>query len=202
MASSAYSRDYRQWLDSGNFERVYGFGSEDIRNAIETKRPDLVASALRDLALCYYTRGVALLLDQSMEGWRDIQCGYMATVYSFRFAWPLASPLAASRKESPDYLVQTVLTLGLARLFAVEYDERILREWLTPRYDLPTMIGKVQGGGPIITSLYETEHDLPADALRRDRRECCKKRDAWPKRPTEFEPFGVLDVELALNYPR
>jgi hypothetical protein len=39
------------------------------------------------------------------------------------------------------------------------------------------------------------------DELKRDRKECCQKRDAWPKRPTDFRPFGTLDVEMAVNFP-
>jgi hypothetical protein len=40
------------------------------------------------------------------------------------------------------------------------------------------------------------------EQLRRDRSECCQKGDAWPKRPTLFPPFGVVDVEMAINFPR
>ncbi len=202
MASPAYSREYRDWIANGEFERVYANGSENLATAIDARRPDLVAPALRDLSACYYLRGAVVLLDGKQDGWHDIQCGYLASVYSIRFAVPLLTGVDAILKNSPAYVTHAVMTMGLARIFSVEFDERLLRTWIDERYDAGALTGKVQSGRYILDSLYYTEHRLDAETLRRDRRECCQKRDAWPKRPTEFEPFGILDVEMAINFPQ
>ena len=63
MASTAYSRDYRDWIAGGNFERVCERGREDVAGAINFQRPDLLAPALRDIAVAYYIRGAVCLMD-------------------------------------------------------------------------------------------------------------------------------------------
>jgi hypothetical protein len=201
MASPAYSREYREWLAEGNFERVYGYGRKSIVDGLESKLPHLVASGLEYVSCCYYTRGAVALLEGNSQGWRDIQCGYLAKSYSIRFVIPLQSGILASVKDSPDNLVETVMTLALAQLFRLSFDETFLREWLTPRYDRQKLTSKVNSGGLILDSVYLHSHSIAESDLKRDRKECCQKRDAYPKRPTEIRPFGTLDVEMAINYP-
>ena len=125
----------------------------------------------------------------------------MATACSLRVAAPLATGLEAHIRESPDYIVQAVMTLGLARLFSATSDQLFLRRWLDSRYDVVAMTGKVASGRCLLDSICLEKHELTAESLRQDRKECCRKRSAWPKRPTEIEPFGVLDVEMAINFP-
>ena len=201
MASTAYSRDYRDWIAGGNFERICESGRDNVASAINSRRPDLLAPALRDIALAYYMRGAVCLMDGEPLGWHDIQCGYAATVYALRVAAPLLTGLEADVRESPDYIVQAVMTLGLARLFSTASDESFLRRWLDSRYDVVGLTGKVASGRCLLDSIYLQRHELTVDRLRQDRKECCRKRSVWPKRATEVEPFGVLDVELAINYP-
>jgi hypothetical protein len=134
-------------------------------------------------------------------GWHDIQCGYMATVCSIRFAVPLRTGLEAEIRESPNYIVEVVMLLGLAKLFSIASDEQFLQHWLDSRFDIAALTGKVTSGRYLLDSIYRGQHGITADQLRQDRKECCRKRDAWPKRPTEVEPFGVLDIEMAINFP-
>lgn len=201
MASPAYSREYREWIQNGVFNQIYSHGLEYVQDGIRSERPDLVLEGLQRFALCYYTRGAVALLEGSQQGWNEVQCGYLATIYSIRFLIPLKSGLAASHKESADDLVSAVMTLGLARLFAVSFDEKTLRDWLEPRFDPKKLTGKVSSGRHILNSIFEKSHSIGVEELRRDRKECCQKRDAWPKRPTEIGAFGILDIEMAINFP-
>jgi hypothetical protein len=201
LASRAYTRDYRDWIAKGNFASVYEWGRERLECAISSQRPDIAAPALRIVADCYYIRGAVALLDKKPEGWHDVQCGYMASVYALRFAIPLLAGLEAQLKDSANYITPIVMTLGLARIFAVDFDEQLLRGWLDERYDVDELTGNVRSGRHILDGIYHRELEVDAETLRRDRSECCQKRDAWPKRPTEFAPFGVLDVEMAINFP-
>jgi hypothetical protein len=183
MASLAYSRDYRDWLVAGLFEENHAHAGKHLRDAVDMQRPDLVAPSLRELAVCFYTRGAVSLMDGRAEGWR------------------VTTGLEADLKDSPAFVTRAVMTLGLARLFSVDFDEQLLRQWLAPRYDVAVLTGKVSSGRYILDSIYFRDTSATAEMLRRDRRECCQKRDAWPKRPTENEPFGILDVEMALRFP-
>jgi len=201
MPSRPYCREYPDWLAKGNFQRVYEWGRQSLAEAIELQRPDLVVPALDRLALCYYKRGAARLMDREELGWHDVQCGYLASVYAFRFMAPLATGLAGQLKDSPKYITSTVMTLGLARLFSVAFDEHVLRDWLDVRYDVAALTDKVGSGRSILDSIYHRQHGITVDTLRQDRKECCRHRDAYPPRPTEFPPFGVLDVEMAISFP-
>jgi hypothetical protein len=201
MASPSYTREYREWLDGGNFERVYEDGRADLASAIESQRSDHAAAALQSIALCYYTRGAVSLLDGDLRGWNEIQCGYLATTYSIRLIIPLRTEAAVSRKRSERMITEAVMTLGLARLFAVSFDEQLLRDWLVPCFDSTALTGKVASGRCILESIFHASHKHGVESLRRDRKECCQKRDAWPDRPTERRPFGILDVEMAINFP-
>lgn len=201
MVSPAYSRDYRDWIANGNFDRVYEHAREDLQFAIESQRPDLVAPALRDFSLCYYTRGAASLLAGDQNGWHDIQCGYVASFDAIRFALPLMTGLDAELKNSAKYVIHAVMTLGLSRVFSLERDEKHLRNWLDTRYDVATLTGEVHSGRAILDSIYHFNHGIDAETLRHDRTLCCPKRDSWPTRPTEIPPFGILDIEMTINFP-
>ena len=83
----------------------------------------------------------------------------------------------------------------------MEIDERYLQGWLNDRYDVAVLTGDVRAGAALLDSIYRIDHGISAESLRRDRTECCRKRDAWPTRPTEIEPFGILDIEMAINFP-
>jgi hypothetical protein len=128
MASPSFTKEYREWIAEGSFTRSYERARQRILEAIESRRPDLVASELESIAGCYYTRGSVALLDGNQDGWNEIQCGYLAAIYSIRFVIPLKSGLIARVKESQDNITQVVMTLGLSRLFGVQFDERMLRE--------------------------------------------------------------------------
>jgi hypothetical protein len=198
MPSPAFSKQYREWL-ARHFQRVYCQGSESLSQAITAQRPDLVAPALKELAICLHTRGAVSLLDGNQQGWHDIQAGYLAGLYAIRFAIPLKTGSCA--RTSPNDLVYAVVTLGLARLFAGDFDVHLLRDWIRPQYDVRQLTGKVASGGHILDCIMDDKCPCTPEQLRRDRRECCQKGDAWPKRPTLIPPFGVVDVEMAINFP-
>lgn len=56
MPSPAFSKQYREWL-ARHFQRVYRQAAESLSQAITARRPDLVAPALKELAICLHTRG-------------------------------------------------------------------------------------------------------------------------------------------------
>jgi hypothetical protein len=62
MPSPAFTRQYREWL-ARHFQRVYRQSSESLSEAIIARRPDLVTSALKELAISLHTRGAVSLLD-------------------------------------------------------------------------------------------------------------------------------------------
>ncbi len=198
MPSPAFSSHYREWLDR-HFPRVYGHGSESLSRAIATRRPDLVVPALKELAICFHTRGAVSLLDGNRQGWHDIQGGYLAGLYAIRFAIPLMTGSCA--RTSPNDLVYAVMTLGFARLFGGDFDVQLLRDWIKPQYDVRQLTGKVTSGRHILDSIIDDECSSTPEQLRRDRRECCQKGDAWPNRPTLIQPFGIVDVEMAISFP-
>jgi hypothetical protein len=191
MASPAQVRDYKEWIAKGKFEDVGRWGTQTIASAIESRNFAKLALGLQTLATCYYSRGAVALLDGRTEGWHDIQSGYMATIYCFQ--------LGVDASECN--IVGAVMTLALAQLFGVKFDEQLLRGFLAPRYDVAKLTGKVTSGRFILDSIYLESHSISADQLRRDRRECCQKIEAWPARPVSLTPFGVLDVEMAINFP-
>lgn len=198
MPSPAFSTQYREWLVR-HFQRVYRHGSESLSQAIATRRPDLIVPALKELAICLHTRGAVSLLDGNQQGWHDIQGGYLAGLYAIRFAIPLKT--GACARTSPNDLVYAVMTLGLARLFGGDFDVQLLRDWIRPQYDVRQLTGKVTSGRHILSSIMDDECSCTSEQLRHDRRECCQKRDAWPNRPTLIQPFGIVDVEMAVNFP-
>ncbi|HEV7280562.1 MAG TPA: hypothetical protein VGN57_10185 [Pirellulaceae bacterium] len=200
-ASAAYEREYRQWVARSSFAALHARASQNLDAAVQAKRPDLVASALDGLSVCYHYRGAVTLLEGDDFGWRDVQCGYLANVYALRLRIPLMTPMGSTRREDPNFVVRTTVLLGLARLFRIPLDERLIREWLAPRFDAEKLAGDVPAGRLILATLFGLEGPVAADALRRDRGACIKAQDAWPKRPTETAPLGVLDVEMSLAHP-
>ncbi len=198
MPSPAFSKQYREWF-ARHFRRVYGHESESLSQAIAAQRPDLVTPALKGLGVCLHTRGAVSLLDGNPQGWYDIQCGYLAGVYAIRFAIPLKTGLCA--RTSANDLIHAIMILGLARLFGGDFDVQFLQNWIRPQYDIRKLTGKVTSGRHILSSIMDDECLCTPEQLRQDRRECCQKGDAWPNRPTLIPPFGVVDVEMAINFP-
>ena len=82
-----------------------------------------------------------------------------------------------------------------------DFDVQLLRDWIRPQYDVRQLTGKVASGGHILDSIMDDKCPCTPEQLRRDRRDCCQKGDAWPKRPTLIPPFGVVDAEMAINFP-
>jgi hypothetical protein len=92
--------------------------------------------------------------------------------------------------------------MGLARLFGQDTDEASLESVLGDDFDPATILGaRVTSGRTILQSVFDPQFPCTYAALLRDRGECCQKRQAWPKRPTEICPFGVLDIEAMLRFP-
>lgn len=95
-----------------------------------------------------------------------------------------------------------VMLLGLARLFQQDGDALRLSELITEHFSWDEAIGnRVRSGQRILHSILEPGAEVAYDDLIKDRKESCQKRDTWPTRPTSFDPFCVLDIEIMLRFP-
>src|SRR5262249_811492 len=138
-------------------------------------------------------------------GWHDIQSGYTAGAYRLFFDLQAVTLPAwsAGRSFAPQDKTELVLSLGLARLFSQDGDAERLSEIIANHFNLSDALGaSVTAGCKILQSILEPELPFSAADLLQDRKQCCQKRDAWPRRPTEILPFGVLDIELMLRFPK
>ena len=204
--SPAYEKEYRDWINRGQFETVYSFGARTLQKELlgESPLPYPAGGALGSMATCYYRRGAVALLDQNPAGWQDVQCGYWAAVYSLRFFYKAATlPAFGDRRPFPEQRkTATVMTLGLARLFGQDGDAAALQAILGPQFDIQEALGnEIDDGRIMLEAILHPAESLSYDELLRDRNQCCKKRDAWIKRPTEIDPFGVIDIEAILQFP-
>ena len=204
LSVASYAEEYREWIRKGGFREVYGRAISDLPNALKQEHPALVALNLSSIATCYYMRGVVAVLDGKQNGWRDIQCGYWASVEMLRFeiksvtlpAWSAGRSFLASSQ------LELVLTLGLARLFRQEVDASWLSSAIATHFHPEEALGtKISHGRLLLESILKPEENFSFSDLLRDRNQCCSKRDEWPKRPTEIVPFGVLDIEAVLRFP-
>jgi hypothetical protein len=200
--SRVYERQYREWIQMGGFEEQYQRVVPDMREALKKNQPPLLAVNLRFLATCYHARGVVALLEGHSAGWRDVQCGFGAGVYGLRFEIEaLVWAGSKGRGLSPEDTTEAVMILGLAKLFGQKAEEKWLKSAIAGHMDVSEALGpKVAAGRKILDAIVAgTAYSL--GELREDRKECCRKREAWPPRPTEIMPFGVLDVEAMVTYP-
>jgi hypothetical protein len=204
--SPAYEKEYREWIQRGQLERVYPFGAQMLQRELlkESPFPYPAGGALGSIATCYYRRGAVALLDQNAAGWQDIQCGYWATVYSLRFLYKAATlPAFGDRRPfGEDRKTATVMTLGLARLFGQDGDAAALEAILGPEFNIQEALGdEIDDGRMMLEAILHPTKSFSYDELLSDRNQCCKKREAWIKRPTEIDPFGVIDIEAMLRFP-
>jgi hypothetical protein len=189
----------------GHFQEVHQRALDGLPKALQLEHPALMAMNLGDIATCYYTRGAVALLDGDRAGWHDIQCGYSAALYDLRFELKAVTLPAWStgRVFSGASQVELVLTLGLAKLFRQESDASWLLSAVDARFNTEDALGtKIDDGTLLLDSILGTDEGFSYADLLKDRKQCCKKRDAWPKRPTEIRPFGVLDIEAMLCFPQ
>lgn len=199
--SPAYERDYREWMVNGHFEGVLTWSQASLTDALAQQHPTLIASALWGFSTCYHTRGAVALLEKQASGWRDIQAGYWADVYALRFeiisvtqpAWSQASRFIKSN--------ELVTTLAFARLFGQTADRDWLEQAVASHYKSGPHISDGQPGGVLLSALRNPSSAYSRRELFEDRRACCRGRDAYPKRPTEVVPVGVIDLENILHYP-
>jgi hypothetical protein len=200
--SRIYERQYREWIQKGRFEEQYQRVLPDMREALQKDQPSLLAMNLRFMATCYHARGVVALLDDNSAGWRDVQCGFWAGVYGLRFEIEaLVLGGIKGKGLSPEDTTEAVMILGLAKLFGQKAEEKWLKSAIAAHMDVNEALGpKVAAGGKILDAIVEgTAYSF--DELLEDRKECGRKREVWPPRPTEIMPFGVLDVEAMVMYP-
>lgn len=202
--SPAYSREYQVWIADGQFDRIYSRELPDLTEAIELQHPALVATSLGTLATCYYRRGIVRLLQNVLDGWRDIQLGYQCAFFGLHFDLKAVSLPAWSQGRSfaPRRMTELVLTFGLARLFGQDRDVKWLSESIAKHFSLSVALGdRFPAGRKLLESILEPAAQFTVQELLQDRKDCCIKRDAWPTRPTEIDPFGVLDIETAIRFP-
>ena len=116
--SPAYAKEYRDWMVL-HYQDVYKWALEGLPEALKLQHPALMDMNLDSIALCYCTRGAVALLGSDMNGWRDIQTGYWASVYKLRFELKSVTLPAwfEGRVFPGESQVELVLTLGLAKLF-------------------------------------------------------------------------------------
>lgn len=203
--SPAYAGEYREWIHRGRFEQIYRQAADKMPEYFAQQHPAMVGGNLHSIATCYYTRGTVALLDDEPAGWKDIQCGYWAALYSLGFELKAVTLPAWSsgRKFGSRAIVELVLTLGLAKLFRQEGDVSWLRSAIAEHFSFEAALGdKVTAGRKLLQSILDDNAVFSFQELLKDRKECCQKRDAWFVRPTEVTPFGVIDIEAILRFPR
>ncbi len=203
--SPAYANEYRERLQKANFDGIYQRELPRLREAVKEEGNSLIFShistSLGGIATCYFLRGAVALLDGNSSGWSDVQCGFWAEVYRLRYD---IIPIVkwGRGRFMPWETTIAVMLLGLAKLFGQKSEEHLLKSAITEHLpDFDEALGdKVASGRKIMDSILNDTPYSFAELLK-DRKECCQKRDAWPRRPTEISPFGVIDVEAMLKYP-
>lgn len=194
--SPGYRKEYETWIAKGMFAELYSRESEHFFAGLAERNAIAVAGNLDCHATCFYTRGMVALIAGDERGWADVQCGYWAALYSLLFG------VVGYHGTMHGERAELVLLLGLARLFRQDGDALRLSELVDKHFSLDETIGdRIPSGRKILQSILEPETRFTYDELLEDRKECCQKRDAWPTRPTEIRPFGVLDVEMILRFP-
>jgi hypothetical protein len=203
--SPAYANDYREWMQNGNFDGIYQRELPKMRAALKEEGNSLIysplSSCLDSIATYYFHRGTVALLEGDNEGWGDVQCGFWAAVYHLRYD---IIPIVrwGRGRFVPWDTTEAVMLLGLAKLFGQEMEASFLKSEIAehlPSFD-EALGDKVASGRKIMDSIFkDTAYSF--EELLKDRKECCQKRDAWPRRPTEITPFGVIDVEAMLKHP-
>ena len=201
MASKAHSKDYRQWIDRAEFAPEVQRYGEKLSQATTDRRVDLLAACLRRIAAFYHIRGAVLLLDSNSAGWNDIQAGYLAALNGFVIGRKLGFGLIADLLDSQDYIVEIVSLAGLSRLIGTDTETSIIMDWLEPRFDSTVLVGKQNFGHQILEVVVRSGTTITAEELKQDRITCCRKRSAHPNRITEYEPWGVIDIEMSLTFP-
>jgi hypothetical protein len=202
--SPSYAAEYRDWLAKGLFTEIHLREAAELQSSLKNEHPAMIATSLDGFATCYYTRGVVSIMEGRTAGWSDLQCGYWAMLYSLFFEIKAITLPAWSqgRKFTPRKMIELVLTSGLARLYRQEGDLIRLRECIDIHFSWDQALGpKTDAGRKILESILDPDKEFTRQELLQDRKDCCNNRDAWPTRPTEVVPFGVLDVEIALRFP-
>ena len=200
MASKAHTKEYSSWVDRAFQSDVQRHG-ELLNEAVDARRLDLLACALRDLSDCYHRRGAVQIVSSNETGWYDVQNGYLAMSYCFQISKNLQTGWINRIKDGADFTVEIVAHLGMSRLFSRSFDTEQILAWLDSRFDLDQLLGKSNAGRQLLESIFDGEPSAEAETLKNDRIECCRRRSAHPNRLTEYEPYGILDIEMALCYP-
>jgi hypothetical protein len=198
--SPAYRKECREWMAKGMFQELSARVETEIDDALSDENPSWIASNLGSLALCYYCRGMVAVMADNPTGWADVQAGYWAALYARLFE--LKAVALGWCNLSGSQLTEMVLLLGLARLFQKEGDALRLSEEIATHFSWELAIGdRMASGRKLLQSILEPETPVTRAELLQDRKECCQRREAWPTRPTEIDPFGVLDIEIMLRFP-
>lgn len=206
--SPAYERSYRK--NQTWHRNLIRKNPSEVQFAVVAKNPGMAASAAKMLGGSYAMNGVVRLLDGDPNGWREIECGYRGLVYARRFypKWWTSSEYVSQDNPSIQYALrgehatELVMLSGLARLFGQTSDLDWLNGAIARYFTMDGALGsKHQFGRLMLDSILHPELPIPAEQLAKDRRECCQKRDTEPFRPTTFNPFGILDIEMMLRYP-
>ena len=200
MASKAHTQEYTDWVDRA-FESDVQRHGERLSNAVETQRLDLLARLLQRLSDCYHMRGAVRILSSDQLGWHDVQTGYLAMSYCFQISRNLETGFISMIKGEPDFAIEIVAHLGLARLFSMTHDIESILKWLDGRFELGRLSGKSPAGRTLLASIFDGRPVADSDSFRKDRIECRRRRSAHPERLTENSPYGILDIEMALYYP-
>ena len=199
--SQAYEREYRDWIASGQFDRLIGREREYLSEALDEEHPALIATSLSIIATCYHTRGAVSLLEKHNSGWRDIQAGYWADLYALRFEIIAITLPAWSQGRTFNSSAELVVALAFSRLFEQTEDEVWLEQAIDQYFDSGPHVANSQPGSLLLSAMKNTAIHYPFDDLLRDRRACSLTRDSYPKRPTDITPVGVIDLETIIHYP-
>lgn len=200
MVSQAYYSEYSDWV-SRQFDSYVQDQTEQLHDAIRERRLDQLANRLEAFAQAFHMRGAVRIVDGESEGWHDVQVGYLANSYVFNMAHTLQTGWLPRLKDGPDFTIEMIAQLGLARLLLQDHDIQQLGGWLEGRTDRSPLLGKSHAGETILVSLLSGQAADSVVELQTDRKRCCQRRSAFPKRLTECPPYGLLDLESALFFP-
>lgn len=200
--SPAYEREYRDWIERGQFARLREREADDATGWQNDDNPWLLVDGLATLATCYGTRGAVRLLDGDQAGWEDIQAAYMASMYKLRFAdRGLSLPAWSSgHTPVPRLLIELPAWSALGGVFG-QSDESWWTHAIETYFDMDAATGDIVAGRAILRSLLDRDANTTPEELLEDRKACCRTREGWPTRLTEICPFGVLDVEVLGRWP-
>jgi hypothetical protein len=199
--SPAYERDYRDWIAKGQFDHLVAREHKYLAESLAEQHPALIATSLSTLATCYHTRGAVKLLEKQQSGWHDTQAGYWASLYALRFEIIAVTLPAWSHGRSFNCSTELAVALAFSRLFQQAADNAWLERAMAQHFDTGPHVTPGEPGAILLTALAAPKIEYSRDELLKDRRACCRSRDAYPTRPTEIIPIGVLDLEAILHYP-